>query len=58
MEIAVETRWESMDAVRGFAGEAVERAVVEPEARAFLRAFDEQVTHAEVAVDTTAARRD
>jgi hypothetical protein len=53
VEIAVETRWASMAAVRGFAGESVERAVVEPEARAFLRSFDEVVTHAEVVVDTT-----
>ena len=37
-----------MEAVRKFAGEEPEKAVVEPEARAVLTAFDESVTHFEV----------
>ena len=48
IEYLVLTLWESMDAVRAFAGEDPERAVVEPEARAALTRFDEQVTHYDV----------
>jgi len=48
VEFVVLTLWESMDAVRGFAGVQPEKAVVEPEARAVLAAFDEFVTHFEV----------
>jgi hypothetical protein len=42
------TAWESMEAVRGFAGDDPERAVVEPEARAVLSDFDESVRHYEL----------
>ena len=49
-EFLVLTRWDSMDAIRAFAGDTPERAVVEPEARAVLREFDETVTHYEVAL--------
>ncbi len=48
VEFVVVTLWESMDAVRRFAGVQAEKAVVEPEARAVLTAFDESVTHFEV----------
>ncbi len=48
IELVVLTLWESMEAVRKFAGEEPEKAVVEPEARAVLTAFDESVTHFEV----------
>jgi uncharacterized protein len=48
IELIVLTLWESMEAVRKFAGEEPEKAVVEPEARAVLTAFDESVTHFEV----------
>jgi mannose-6-phosphate isomerase-like protein (cupin superfamily) len=51
VEIAVVTRWASMDAIRAFAGEDVERAVVEPEARAVLSRFDTRVRHTELADD-------
>jgi len=47
-EFLVVTFWESMDAVREFAGADPERAVVEPEARAVLREYDERVSHYEV----------
>jgi len=49
IEIVVVTRWASMDAVRGFAGEDVDLAVVEPEARAVLSEFDTRVRHVELA---------
>ena len=49
VEILVTTFWESMDAVRAFAGTDPEKAVVEPEARAVLAEFDDFVRHYEVA---------
>ncbi|HEY6304582.1 MAG TPA: YciI-like protein [Terriglobales bacterium] len=48
IEFVVLTLWESMQAVRRFAGVKPEKAVVGPEARAVLTAFDESVTHFEV----------
>ncbi|MFL5494984.1 MAG: antibiotic biosynthesis monooxygenase family protein [Gemmatimonadales bacterium] len=45
IEFLVLTHWESMDAIRAFAGDDPERAVVEPEARAALVRFDDRVTH-------------
>jgi heme-degrading monooxygenase HmoA len=48
VEFTVLTRWESMDAIRRFAGEDPERAVVDPDAAAVLRTFDSRVTHDEV----------
>ena len=48
-EIVVVTRWESMAAIRAFAGEEVDLAVVEPEARAALSQFDDRVRHIELA---------
>jgi heme-degrading monooxygenase HmoA len=47
-EFLVITFWESMDAIRRFAGDDPERAVVGPEARAVLREHDELVSHYEV----------
>ena len=47
-EFLVITFWESMDAIRRFAGDDPQRAVVEPEARAVLREYDELVSHYEV----------
>ena len=48
VEFTVLTRWESMDAIRRFAGADPERAVVDPDAAAVLRTFDHRVTHHEV----------
>ena len=50
VEIQVITLWESMDAIHQFAGDAVDQAVVEPEAQAVLRSFDTTVSHHEVLV--------
>jgi uncharacterized protein YciI/heme-degrading monooxygenase HmoA len=47
-EFVVLTLWESMEAVRRFAGVRPEKAVVEPEAQAILTSFDDCVTHFEV----------
>jgi heme-degrading monooxygenase HmoA len=52
VEITVMTFWVSMDAIRSFAGDNVETAVVAPEAQAILLTFDSTVTHSEVALDT------
>jgi mannose-6-phosphate isomerase-like protein (cupin superfamily) len=49
IEIVVVTRWESMDAIEEFAGEDIDLAVVEPEARAVLSRFDDRVRHIELA---------
>jgi heme-degrading monooxygenase HmoA len=48
VEFFVLTKWASMDAVRSFAGDDVERAVVEPEGVAALTSFDPNVRHYEV----------
>jgi len=56
IEFVVLTLWESMEAVRKFAGVKPEKAVVDPEARAALTAFDESVTHFEVVHRTGSGR--
>ena len=50
VEIIVITFWQSVDAIRGFAGEDLERAVIADEAAALLTQFDRRVRHYEVAV--------
>ena len=45
VEFLVLTRWQSMDAVRAFAGADTEKAVVEPGAIAALVEFDSAVRH-------------
>jgi uncharacterized protein len=52
VEFTVLTLWDSMDAVRGFAGPEPGKAVVEPAARAALSDFDETVTHYEIVAHT------
>jgi antibiotic biosynthesis monooxygenase (ABM) superfamily enzyme len=47
------TRFESLDAVRAFAGENYEQAVVEHEARELLSRFDASSEHYEVVLDRT-----
>ena len=47
-EFFVITTWESLDAIKAFAGQAYDRAVVEPGAVAALASFDETVDHYEV----------
>jgi heme-degrading monooxygenase HmoA len=48
IEFFVVTRWQSLEAIKAFAGEDYERAVVEPGAVAALIDFDETVAHYEV----------
>ncbi|HZB91069.1 MAG TPA: hypothetical protein VE397_06485 [Stellaceae bacterium] len=49
MEFLALTLWDSIDAVKQFAGQDPEIAIVEPEARAVLSAFDEFARHYKVA---------
>jgi heme-degrading monooxygenase HmoA len=49
VEILLATAWQSLDAVRRFAGEDFEAAVVEEQAAALLTDFDRQVRHFELA---------
>jgi heme-degrading monooxygenase HmoA len=48
VEFLVLTLWESMEAIRAFAGPEPEKAVVEPAARATLLRYDSLVSHYEV----------
>lgn len=48
VEITVMTLWESMDAIRSFAGDTIDNAVVEPAAQAVLKSFDKKVAHHEI----------
>jgi heme-degrading monooxygenase HmoA len=49
VEFLAFTLWESIETIRGFAGPDPEAAVVEPEARAVLSAYDDFVRHYEIA---------
>jgi heme-degrading monooxygenase HmoA len=50
--ITVITFWDSMQAIERFAGDHPERAVVEPEARAILSSFADEVVHWTVQVSS------
>lgn len=51
IEFLVLTHWESMNAIRAFAGDDAERAIVEPGGVAALLDFDPHVRHYEVLED-------
>jgi heme-degrading monooxygenase HmoA len=51
VEFVVLTLWESMEAIRKFAGENPEVAVVAPAARALFREYDAKVKHFEIALN-------
>jgi len=48
-EFLAVTLWESRTAIEAFAGQDIDKAIVEPEARAVLVEFDEFASHYEVA---------
>src|SRR5579859_6346534 len=48
VEFMVLTRWQSMDSIRGFAGEDLDQAKVEPGAVAALLSYDDTVRHYDV----------
>jgi heme-degrading monooxygenase HmoA len=52
VEFLVLTQWASWDAIRAFAGENPDAAVVEPAAKAVLTEFDAVVRHFDVAHDS------
>jgi heme-degrading monooxygenase HmoA len=52
MELLVISRWESMEAIKAFAGADPDRAVVEPGAKAVLAEYDDFVTHYEVTLES------
>ena len=49
-ELIVQTTWESIDAIKAFAGEDLERAVVEPIVSEILTRFDDHVVHYSIAL--------
>jgi heme-degrading monooxygenase HmoA len=51
VELTTHTLWESLEAIRAFAGVDFTTAVVEPEARAVLHESDATVVHRTVLVD-------
>jgi heme-degrading monooxygenase HmoA len=51
IEFLVLTRWQSLDAIRAFAGADIEKAVVEPDAVSALVEFDTTVRHYHVLED-------
>jgi len=55
VEVIVITFWQSLDAIRGFAGADVEAPVIAEEAAALLTRFDSRVRHYEVAVEDEGA---
>ena len=50
-EFVVLTLWESMDAIRKFAGENPEVAVVAPAAKTLFREYDSKVKHFEIVLN-------
>jgi len=51
VDVTVITWWTSLDAIRAFAGEAIETAVVHDSAARMLIDFDRAVTHHTVVLD-------
>lgn len=56
VEFSVVTLWESLDAIRAFAGADSGAAVVPPEARALLASFDDRAVHWDVVLDNSSTR--
>jgi heme-degrading monooxygenase HmoA len=50
VEIIVITQWSSLEAIRGFAGDDLEKAVVADEAAALLTSFDSRVRHYDIVI--------
>jgi heme-degrading monooxygenase HmoA len=48
VEYLVLTRWKSMDAIRAFAGDVPENAVIDPRAMATVMTYDYKVRHYDV----------
>lgn len=52
VEFLAITHWDSLDAIRSFTGEDIDKAVVEPEAQAALVQFDDFARHYEIGFTT------
>jgi len=51
IEVVVSTRWDSLDAIRAFAGDDIARAVVHDEAAALFSDYDHTVRHFEIVIE-------
>jgi heme-degrading monooxygenase HmoA len=51
VELTTHTFWESLEAIRAFAGDDIARSIVEPEAQAMLASFNPTAAHRTVVVD-------
>jgi heme-degrading monooxygenase HmoA len=58
VEFLAVTLWESLEAIRQFAGDDMDEAVIEPEARAVLAEFDTSVRHFQVTHGSCVQGRD
>lgn len=56
IEFLVTTEWESLDSIRGFAGEEYDRATIPQEAADLLVRYDGRAAHYERVVATAATR--
>jgi heme-degrading monooxygenase HmoA len=56
IEFTTITLWASMEAVRAFAGDDVEAAVVPPEAQRLLSSFDDRSVHYEIVIEPSQTR--
>ena len=56
LEYLVLTRWHSIEAIKGFAGGDIAKAIVEPGAVSALSEFDHTVQHYEVIEDASLPR--
>jgi len=56
VEFVTLTLFDSMDAVRAFAGEDYEKAVIAPEGRRLLSRFDDRSAHYEIVLSPQAKR--
>jgi hypothetical protein len=54
-EVVVATIWESIEAVKGFAGDDYEQAVVEPVVYEMLQHFEDRVSHYTIGMATLSA---
>jgi heme-degrading monooxygenase HmoA len=50
-EFLIVTTWRSLEAIRQFAGESAQTAVVPPEAQAMMVEYDREVSHYEIVED-------
>ena len=56
VEFTVVTLWDSLSAIRAFAGADAGAAVVPPEARALLASYDDRAVHWDVVLDNSSMR--